>query len=170
MPSISWLAGHWSAWVFSKADCILHILYSCPPVYCNCWSSVSHHGLINYIDTKAKCHIKILTCKVTLRQVCIRVYRLEIPSVMLVLTQLCEVLLLQPSLWFTLPPPTPFPALISVQFTRMQCVRGGRVWGSGRQTNKHLPQSPFTGQFFYMTTFYIAFYESYLSTVFIISG
>jgi hypothetical protein len=39
------------------------------------------HGLINYIDTKAKCrHLKILTCKGTLRQVFIRVrvYRLEI--------------------------------------------------------------------------------------------
>ncbi len=33
------------------------------------------HGLINYIDTKAKCrHLKILTCKRTLRQVLIRVY------------------------------------------------------------------------------------------------
>jgi hypothetical protein len=48
--------------------------------------------LITYIDTKAKdCHQKILTCKETLRQVFIRVYRLEIQSVMLVfLTQLCE--------------------------------------------------------------------------------
>ncbi len=42
------------------------------------------HGLINFIDTKAKCrHIKILTCK----RLCgrfIRVYRPEIQSVMLV--------------------------------------------------------------------------------------
>ncbi len=31
-------------------------------------------GLINYVDTKAKCrHLKILTCKGTLRQVFIRV-------------------------------------------------------------------------------------------------
>ncbi len=30
--------------------------------------------------------------------------------------------------------------------------------------DKHLPQSPFTGQFFKMTTFCIAFYESYLCT------
>jgi hypothetical protein len=43
------------------------------------------HGLINHIDTKAKCrHLKILTCRGTLRQVIIRVYRLEIQSVMLV--------------------------------------------------------------------------------------
>jgi hypothetical protein len=52
------------------------------------------HGLINYIDTKAiccHCHPKKLTCKGTLRQVFIRVYRLEIQSVMLVFsTQLCE--------------------------------------------------------------------------------
>jgi hypothetical protein len=32
-------------------------------------------------------------------------------------------------------------------------------------SDKHLPQSPFTGQFFKMTTFCIDFYESYLSTV-----
>jgi hypothetical protein len=36
------------------------------------------HGLINYIDTTTKCrHLKKLTCKVTLRQVSIRVYRLD---------------------------------------------------------------------------------------------
>ncbi len=54
------------------------------------------HGLINYKDTKTKCkcrHLKNLTCKGTLRQVFIRVYRLEIQSVMLVFsTQLCELL------------------------------------------------------------------------------
>jgi hypothetical protein len=31
------------------------------------------HGLINYIDTQAKCHLKKFTCKGTLRQVFIRV-------------------------------------------------------------------------------------------------
>jgi hypothetical protein len=42
-------------------------------------------GLISYIDIKAKCrHLKKFTCKGTLRQVFIRVYRLEIQSVMLV--------------------------------------------------------------------------------------
>ena len=36
------------------------------------------HGLINYIETKAKgCHLKKFTCKGTLRQVFIRVYRLD---------------------------------------------------------------------------------------------
>ncbi len=39
-----------------------------------------------------------------------RVYRLEIQSVMLVFsTQLCELLPLLPSLWFTSPTPPPFP-------------------------------------------------------------
>ncbi len=49
-------------------------------------------GLINCIDTKARCrHLKILTSKGTLRHVFIRVYRLEIQSVMLVFpAQLCE--------------------------------------------------------------------------------
>jgi hypothetical protein len=43
------------------------------------------HGLINYIDTKAKCrHLKKLTCKGTLRQVFIIVYRLELLSVIVV--------------------------------------------------------------------------------------
>jgi hypothetical protein len=36
--------------------------------------------------------------------------------------------------------------------------------GYGPQTDKHLPHSPFTGELFLMTTFCIAFYESYLST------
>ena len=42
----------------------------------------------------AKCrHLKILTCTGTLRQVIIRVYRLEIQSIMLVSsTKLCELL------------------------------------------------------------------------------
>ncbi len=39
------------------------------------------HGLINYIDNKAKCrYLKTLTCKGTLRQVFIRIYRLETGS------------------------------------------------------------------------------------------
>jgi hypothetical protein len=52
------------------------------------------HGVINYVDTKANCrNIKKLTCKGTLRQVFIIVYRLEILSVMAVFsTQLYELL------------------------------------------------------------------------------
>jgi hypothetical protein len=44
------------------------------------------HGLIKFIDNKVKCrHLQNFTCKGTLRQVVfIRVYRLEIQSVMLV--------------------------------------------------------------------------------------
>ncbi len=42
-------------------------------------SVVYKHGLINYIDTKAKCrHLKNLTSKRTLRQVFIKVYGPEI--------------------------------------------------------------------------------------------
>jgi hypothetical protein len=42
------------------------------------------HGLINYKDTKTKCcHLKKLTFQGTLRLVFIRVYRLEMQSVML---------------------------------------------------------------------------------------
>ncbi len=35
--------------------------------------------------------------------------------------------------------------------------------GRGPQTDKHLPQSPFTSKFLQMTTFCVAFYESNLS-------
>ena len=59
-------------------------------------------------DTKTKSrHLKKLTCKETLRRVFnITVYRLEMESVMLVFsTQLCKLLPLSPSLWFT----SPFP-------------------------------------------------------------
>ncbi len=43
------------------------------------------HGLINSTDTEAKCrHLKKLTCEETLSEVFIRVYRLEIQSVMFV--------------------------------------------------------------------------------------
>ena len=42
------------------------------------------HGLINYKDNKTKCcHLKKLTFQGTLRLVFIRVYRLEMQSVML---------------------------------------------------------------------------------------
>jgi hypothetical protein len=44
------------------------------------------------------------------------------------------------------------------------------VWDSGPQTDKHLPQCSFRGQFFLMTTFCTAFYESYLSTVSLFNG
>ncbi len=64
------------------------------------------HGLINYVDTEAKCRdLKKLTYKGALRQVFIRVYRLTVTLVFS--TQLCELLpspLLSGS---TLPPPFP---------------------------------------------------------------
>jgi hypothetical protein len=55
------------------------------------------HGLINYIETKAKgCHLKNLPVKGTLRQVFIRVYRQEIylNHMFVFLTQLCKLLTL----------------------------------------------------------------------------
>jgi hypothetical protein len=78
--------------VIDKKNCII------TKHYCNS-SGCRHDGLINFIDTNAKCRYpKILHCNGTLRQVFIRVYSLEIgeiQSVALVLpTQLCELLLL----------------------------------------------------------------------------
>ncbi len=61
---------------FARRNCIVIVILN--PAYlpearavCN----AADHGLINYIDTKAKCcHLKRLTCKETLRQVfvCLR--------------------------------------------------------------------------------------------------
>ncbi len=98
----------------------------------------------------------------------IRVYKLEIQSVSWYFrpsfVNCCPSNLL--SGW-TLPH-FPIPVWISLLYTRIQCVKGGGACGVfGPQTEKHLPQSSFTGQFFKMTTFCIAFYESYLSTGFL---
>jgi hypothetical protein len=87
------------------------------------------HGLINYIDNKAKCrHLKKLTCKGTLRQVLIRVYRLEIRSVIFLFsTQLLSGSTLL--------------CVYCILFTRIQYLKGGG--GSGPRRDEHLPQSPF---------------------------
>jgi hypothetical protein len=85
-----------------------------------------------------------------------------------------QVEIFDPALWavasqtFSLVPPPPPPSLCEdcILYTRIQCIRGGGVvWGSGPQTDKHLSQSNFTGNFFLMTTFCIAFYESYVSMI-----
>ncbi len=60
-------------------------------------------------------------------------------------TRLCELLLLSPSLWFT-SPSSPLPCVNKYTVTRIQCVRGCGG-GPGPRTDKHLPQSLFTGQF-----------------------
>ena len=99
-----------------------------------------------YVDTKAKCrHLKILTCGETLRQVFISLWTGDSqtcwyfrPSIV----YCCPSPLLSSS---TLPPP--FPVWISILYTHIQCVRGGE-YGFRPQTDKHLPQSPFTGNFF----------------------
>ncbi len=90
---------------------------------------IHRHGLINYIDTKAKCrHLKNLTGKGTLRQVSIRVYRLEMQSVLLVFSiQLCELLPLYSNL-HSGSPLSPFLVwfwTLYVYYTRIQRVRGG---------------------------------------------
>ncbi len=70
-----------------------HVIYILD-TYLICDNLGSNHGVINYTDTKAKCrHLKKFTCEGILRQGFIRVYKLEIQSVMLVFsTQLCELL------------------------------------------------------------------------------
>jgi hypothetical protein len=112
----------------------------------------SFHGLIKYIEQSKnkKCrHLKEMTCEGTLRQVFIRVHRLEISSVMLVFsTQLCELMSLDLLSSSTLPP-SPLPWVNKYTVYTYKVCKGGRgVWGSGPQTDKHLPQCSFTGQFF----------------------
>ncbi len=71
--------------------------------------------------------LKIFTCKGTLRQVFIRVYRLGIQSVMFVFsTKLCELLPLY--LLSSSPPPSPLPCLNKIYSVQVQYTeRGGRV-------------------------------------------
>ncbi len=50
------------------------------------------------------------------------------------------------SLFLLSPLPSPLPCVnkYTVLCTRIQCIRGEGVWGSGPQIDKHLPHSPFT--------------------------
>jgi hypothetical protein len=89
------------------------------------------HGLINYIDTKMSSSKKI-DPQGALRQVLMRVYRLEIQSVMLVFsTQLGEMLPLFPLLSGLNPPP---PRVN--KYTVYTYTGGGGYWVLGlRQIN-----------------------------------
>ncbi len=77
---------------------------------------------------------KKITCKGTLRQVFIRVFRLEIQSVMLFFsTQLRELLPLSPSLWF-ISPSSPLPSVNKYTvYTYTMCKRGGGYGVLGRR-------------------------------------
>jgi hypothetical protein len=86
----------------------------------------------------------------------------------------------RPALWTFVPltlslvssfPPPPLPDVnkYTVYTYCIQFVRGGvcshrRKGRGGLRQIKHLPQSPFTGQIFWTTTFGIAFFQSNLST------
>ncbi len=118
------------------------------------------HGLINYLDTTAKCrHLKKFTCKGTLRQVLFKVYRQEIQSVTLIFsTQLCELFPSHLLSGSTLANPS-LPSLCEYS------VLGGRYGVPGlRQINTHATKSRYR-KIFLMTTFCIAFFEFYLSTL-----
>jgi hypothetical protein len=91
-----------------------------------------HHGLINYIDTKAKCRHKKLTCKGTLRQVFIRVYKLVEQSVMWVfLTQLCELLPLYNLVFGSTLALSPLPCVNKYTVYAYTVCKGRGVLGSG---------------------------------------
>ncbi len=67
-------------------------------------------------------------------------------------------------------PPPPFPVWISIVYTSIHysVYKGEGVWGHRKEGSlrhtKHLPRNPFTCQFFYITTFGIAFFQSSLSS------
>jgi hypothetical protein len=108
-------------------------------------SDADYLGLINYIDNKANV---IILKNLPVKGLCVRCLSEFIDwrhskSCVLFSTQLCKLLPLSPSVWFSSPPFPPFPVWISILHTR---IRGG-IWGSRLQTDKHLPQSPFTGKF-----------------------
>ncbi len=85
------------------------------------------HGLIKYLDTKAKCrHLTKFTCQGTFRQEFISVYRQEILPVMLLFsTQLCKLCNL---LSGSTPSPAPLPCVhrYSEQCTTHLILRGWR--------------------------------------------
>ncbi len=124
------------------------------------------HGLINYIDTKAKCRrLRKLTCIGTLRQVFVRVYTVDWRY-----SQSCWYCIFDPALWtvatnllsgWTIPPTPPICVnkytLYCTVYTYICSVCGGGG-GSGPQTNKHLPQSPFRGKFFIFQCHVLSFY------------
>jgi hypothetical protein len=92
------------------------------------------------------------------REVFIRVYRLEIAnffrtfSHVVFSTQLYDPL---PISLVQLSPPPHLPCVNKCTVYTYRVYKGGGVLGSGPQADKHLPQSPFTGQFLMVITFCI---------------
>ncbi len=97
------------------------------------WTRMDSGGC-NPVPNAKRRHLKKLTCNGTLRQVFIRVYRLEIQSVMLLFSSSFVNCFPSPLLsGLTLPPH--FPVWISILHTCIQCVRGGGgmgLWASDR--------------------------------------
>jgi hypothetical protein len=106
----------------------------------------ARYGVTNYKNTKAKCrHVKNWPVKGLCGRCFFEVYRLEIQSQSCWYFQSSFVNCFPSNLLSgsTSPPPLPVcPVWISI----LQCEKwGGGVLGSGPQTDKHLPQSPFMG-------------------------
>ncbi len=117
----------------------------------HCGSNREEHGLINYIGSKAKGRRLKLTCKGTLRQEFIRVYRLEIQSVICISWTVA-------TLTFSLLQLTsPSPFRVPKYNIYKQCV-AGRGWVVLSLVGDHILQEfseseptklVVTGQFFY---------------------
>jgi hypothetical protein len=99
--------------------------------------------------------LKKITCKGTLRQVFSRIYTMESVSQSLwtgghigIFDPATRTVAPHPFSLVQLPPAPPFHVSISILSTYTYSVCKMGVWGSGPQADRHLPQSPFTGNFF----------------------
>jgi hypothetical protein len=127
------------------------------------------------IEVNAKCrHLIKLTCKGTLRQVFIKVYRLEIVNF---LRTFSHVGIPTPALWSVLPPVAPLPfslvqlfplppllVWISILYARIQCVRGVGYGFLGRRQINTCHKALYSQFLWRYFAFCIAFEESYLYT------
>ncbi len=116
------------------------------------WREVMDHGLVNYIDTKAKCrHLKNWPVK----GLCGRCSSEFIGFVNCFPSNLL--------FGSTLPPPHPCVNKYNV-YSCTECKGEGGYGVLGLRQINTCRKVPFTDQFFKMTTFRISYYESYLST------
>ena len=112
------------------------------------WYGESQHGLINYIDTKAKCcNLK----KWLVKGLCGRCLFVWGPPY----TLYTFFILIHTGKGLRGGPER---RLEGQQFTKLGQKYQHMMYLQSINSDKHLPQSPFTGKFFQMTTFRFGFY------------
>ncbi len=128
-------------------------------------STGANHVLINYIDSIPKCRqLTKLTCKGTLRQVfiCLRPPPIVLtppPSHTVYCIRIYSILI-HTGKGGRGGRDEPERRLEGQQFTKLgRKYQHGLLYIQSINSEKHLPQSPFTGKFFYMTTFCFGIYR-----------